>query len=305
MNRYAYKNYIGNKDFVFARSVKSDETKASLIANALVEAGVKTFYDVQGKRDSEEPDTIAGAIEKSRTAVFFLSASSCESLEFRNNINYAFAIKKPIICIRLDKAEYKHGLDMQLANVQTIDLSDKFNAPILSTAEKQSIAESAIENLKEFEAITQDVLGTVQEKRNVNLKKQLILIAIIAVALAAFSAGAYKIISERVAYYRSAEYILRNADGSEYMNISKYGNEGLKTLSGKHIKELEFTGSSIDDFSPMSEISADIIDVYDCDNADFSEIMKTKNLKTVRVIQNQLKYIYPYRKADVEVEVIR
>ena len=184
-------------------------------------------------------------------------------------------------------------------------MSERFNVPILSAAEKQSIAEHVIEKLKEFEAITQDTFGTVQEKRNVNLKKQLILIAIIVAALAAFSVGAYKIISERVAYYQSAEYILRNADGSEYMNISKYGNEGLKALSGKHIKELEFTGSGIDDFSPMSEISADIIDVYDCDNADFSKIMETGNLKTVRVIQNQLKHIYPYRKNDVEIEVIR
>lgn len=305
MNRFAYKNYIGNKDFVFARAVNSDETKASLIANAMVEAEVKTFFDVQGKRDSEKPDTIADAIEKSRAAVFFLSEDSCKSLEFRNNINFAFAIQKQIICIRLDKSEYKHGLDMQLANVQTIDLSERFNVPILSAAEKQSIAEHVIEKLKEFEAITQDTFGTVQEKRNVNLKKQLILIAIIVAALAAFSVGAYKIISERVAYYQSAEYILRNADGSEYMNISKYGNEGLKALSGKHIKELEFTGSGIDDFSPMSEISADIIDVYDCDNADFSKIMETGNLKTVRVIQNQLKHIYPYRKNDVEIEVIR
>ena len=124
-------------------------------------------------------------------------------------------------------------------------------------------------------------------------------------ASAAFAAGAYKIVSERVAYYQSTEYLLRNVDGSEYLNISQYGNDGIKVLAGKHIHELEFTGNSIDDFRGMKDVSAEIIDVTNCENADFDEIMQTKNLQTIRVTQKQLKYIYPYRNQGIEILVVR
>lgn len=305
MKKYAYKNYIGDQDFVFARCVKADEEKASFVANTLVEATVKTFFDVQGSGASEKPEVIADTIEKAETVVFFLSGKACENLEFRNNINFALEIKKNIVCIRLDKSILRYGLDMQLANIPMLDLSERFFSPVLSSAEKQSIAEYAVEKLKEYKAITQDTLGSVQEKKNVDFKKQIIIIAIIVLAVAAFAAGAYKIVSERVAYYQSTEYLLRNVDGSEYLNISQYGNEGIKVLAGKHIHELEFAGNSIDDFSGMKDVSAEIIDVTNCDNADFAEIMQTKDLQTIRVIQKQLKYVYPYRNQDVKIVVVR
>ena len=305
MKKYAYKNYIGEQDFVFARCVKADEAKASFVANTLVEATVKTFFDVQGSSSSEKPEVIADTIERAETVIFFLSGKACESLEFRNNINFALEIKKHIVCIRLDKEELSHGMDMQLANIHMIDLSDKMNISMSSKAEKQKLADDIIESFKKEEIITQDTLGSVQEKKNVNLKKQVTIIAIIVLASAAFAAGAYKIVSERVAYYQSTEYLLRNVDGSEYLNISQYGNDGIKVLAGKHIHELEFTGNSIDDFSGMKDVTAEIIDVTNCENADFDEIMQTKNLQTIRVTQKQLKYVYPYRNQGVEIVVVR
>ena len=305
MKKYAYKNYIGDQDYIFARCVKADEAKASFVANTMVEAKVKTFFDVQGSSASEKPEAIAETIEKAETVLFFLSGKSCESLEFRNNINFALEIKKHIVCIRLDKEELSHGMDMQLANIPMIDLSDSMNISVSNKADKQKLAADIIERFKAEEIITQDTLGSAQEKKNVNLKKQITIIAIIVLASAAFVAGAYKIIIERVAYYQSTEYLLRNVDGSDYLNISQYGNEGIKVLAGKHIHELEFTGNSIDDFSGMKDVSAKIIDVTNCENAAFDEIMQTKNLQTIRVTQKQLKYVYPYRNQDVKIVVVR
>ena len=158
MKKYAYKNYIREQDFVFARCVKADEAKASFVANTLVEATVKTFFDVQGSSSSEKPEVIADTIERAETVIFFLSGKACESLEFRNNINFALEIKKHIVCIRLDKEELSHGMDMQLANIPVIDLSDKMNISMSSKAVKQRLTADIIERLKKKRMLLKEIL---------------------------------------------------------------------------------------------------------------------------------------------------
>lgn len=288
--KFSYENYIGNEDFVFMRCVKADSAKATMFAERMVVAGIKLFFDIQGNKDSENPGTIAKAIKQSETVLFFMSKKACDSLEFRNNINFALEQKKHIVCIRLDNEEFTHGLDMQLANIPTIEYNDY---------------EKLENKLEELEVITQDVLGATPVKINVNKTKQLILATVIVVVIIGFAFGANAIIRNRIQYYNSAEYMFRDADGSDYLNVSKYAEEAIKVLEGKKVKELDFTGSEINSLEGIQKIDIEILNIADCNNLRrIDQLQGCPNLHTVRINQNLINLI-PESLGHIEFEIVR
>ena len=288
--KYSYENYLGEEDFVFMRCANADRAKSVKLAEKMTESGIQLFFDIQGSRDAEVPSKIAEAIDKCETAVFIMSKKACDSLEFRNNINYAIEQKKHIVCIRLDREEFSHGLDMQLANIPTVDYKE------YDLLEKELI---------DREVITQDVKGAKPVKRNVNQGKQFLLVAVIVVAAAAFALGAKAMIQDRVNYYNSAEYLFRDADGSDYLNVSKYGEEAIQALEGKTVQELDLSGSTINTLEGIQKINIEVLDITDCNNLRrLDQLNGCINLHTVRLSQNLIKYI-PNELGHIEFEIIK
>jgi len=291
--KYAYENYIGDGDFIFISCTKADRTKAVSLAENLAGDGIKVFFDIADEVKSKSPEKIAEAIDKCESGIFFISEKACENLAFRNEINYALEIKKDIFCISCDDKAFTHGLDMQLANIPQDTWED-------------TCYEELCGKLKEHQIITQDTMGGTPVKKNVNVTKQIVFAAIIVVAIALFIFGAIRIVENRVAYYQSAEWILRDADGSEYLNISIYGEDGVKALQGKTIGELDLSGSNIEDLSGIAGINVNVVNVSDCANLhSLKPLMQCENIKTIKLSQDMLKYAYGLRGQGVEIEVTK
>jgi len=287
--KYGYENYIGNNDFVFIRCVKADSTKCVSYVEKLSQNGVKVFFDIQGSSDAEKPSKVAQAIYTCGTALFFISKNSCESLEFRNSINYAMEIQKNTVYVALEDEPLAHGLEMQLANVPRIDLTDDFE-----------------EKLKAYGVITQDVLGAEPVRKHVDIKKKLIMSGVILALTALFVIAAVAIIKDRVAYYNSPQWILRDMDGSEYVNISAYGETGIRALAGMDIGEIDLTGSDINDLSAIQDVRAEVLNITDCkDLRDIGPVLKCEGLRTVKISQDMLKYVYDLRYQGIEFEVTK
>ncbi len=273
LEKFEYKNYIGS-GFVYVGAASCDKKAATVIGNYFVKSGIKTFFDMKGAKDAEEARVVADAIEGASGVIFLISRDACESLEFRNAVNFALSIHKSIVCVKLDDLDYSKGLEMQLANVPSLRFESE---------------EKLIEDLKKDYFITQDVLGHENEKKNVNLKKQITVAALVLVMAVGFIVGSTAIVKNRIAYYNSAEYILRDVDGAEYVNIAKYGADGLKALAGKSVTELDLTDGNFDSLFGIESITAETVNITGLngvDNLDY--IFYCDGLKKIKLSQDML-----------------
>ena len=273
LEKFEYKNYIGS-GFVYVGAASCDKKVATSIGNYLVKSGINVFFDMKGAKDADNAKVVAEAIDASSKAIFLISKSACASLEFRNAVNYALSIHKDILVIKLDDAGYTGGLEMQLANIPSIRFMTE---------------ENLVDELREREIITQDILGSGNEKKNVNLKKQITVIALAVVMIVGFIVGSTIIVKNRIAYYNSAEYILRDADGAEYINIAKYGSEGLEALAGKSVKELDLTDGNFDSLFGIESITAETVNITGLNNVDnLDYVFYLNGLKKIKLSQDML-----------------
>ena len=125
MKQFAYQSYTGTEPFLLLKACKADMPCALSLGDKLVREGVRVFLDVCETKDSQVPEQTADAIGRCDRAIFLLSEKACESLELRNAVNYALAIKKELLCLKTDTGKLSHGLDMQLANVTMLPYDDK------------------------------------------------------------------------------------------------------------------------------------------------------------------------------------
>ena len=288
MKQFAYQSYSGNEPFILLKACKDDMPYALSLGDKLVKEGVRVFVDVCESRDSQAPEQTADAIERCDRALFLLSEKACESLEMRNAVNYALEIKAKIICLKTDNAPLSHGLEMQLTNVPMLPYDD----------------ETVMDALRSHECLTQNVMGTGMELKNVNRKKQYILASIAAVMVILLVVGGI-FVKQRVDYYQSAEYVFRNADGSEYINIAPYGEEGIAALADKFVKELDLTDGGFSNLNGISRVKVETLNLAgNTDLTDLHEIFYCEGLNRVVISQDMLKAINKYPHDDIQVVVV-
>jgi len=289
-----YENYIGEEDYVFIECAACDEQCLVPLANSMAEHRIKTFFAVQGTKKTPDPKEIADAIEECESAVFYISEKACDSLEFRNSINYALEIKKHIIYICREDVKLTHGLDMQLANVPRIIISDG-NAAYDELSDK----------LTELEVITQDVLGGNPKQARVDNWKKILLTVLIVAAVIAFTVLAWIIIKDRVEYYQSAGWNLRDADGQTYVSLEGMDEEGIVALQGTTIGELDLRGSNIKNLDGIEKINVKILILGNCEGIDdMDSITKSESLTTVKLQQSEIQYVTELLDSDIDFEII-
>lgn len=288
MKAFAYQSYTGTEPFLLLKACKADMPYALSLGDKLVREGVRVFLDVCESNDSQVPEQTAGAIGRCDRAIFLLSEKACESLELRNAVNYALAIKKELLCLKTDTGKLSHGLDMQLANVTMLPYDDK----------------TVMDELRTHECLTQSVIGEGMERKNVNRKKQLVLAGIAMVIVALLAVGGI-FVKQRIAYYRSAEYVFRNADGSEYINIASYGPEGIAALAGKSVKELDLTDGGFTDLRGIGKVKVEQLTLAgNPDLTDFHEIFYCEGLRCLVVSQDMLEAVNNYPYDNIQVVVV-
>lgn len=289
MKTFAYQSYTGTEPFLLLKACKTDMPYALSLGDKLVKEGVRVYLDVCESKDSQPAEQTADALQNCDRAIFLLSEKACESLEMRNAVNYALEIKAKLLCLKTDSAPLSHGLDMQLANVTMLPYDEK----------------TVMDALRTYECLTQNVIGEGMERKNVNRKKQLVLAGIAAVIVALFVVGGI-FAKQRIDYYRSAEYVFRNADGSEYINIASYGADGITALAGKSVKELDLTDGGFTDLNGIGKISVETLNLADNpDLTDFHEIFYCEGLRRLVISQDMLKAVNNYPHNNIQVVVIK
>lgn len=288
MKAFAYQSYTGTEPFLLLKACKADMPYALSLGDKLVREGVRVFLDVCETRDSRAPEQTADALQNCDRAIFLLSEKACESLEMRNAVNYALAIKKDLLCLKTDTGKLSHGLDMQLANVTMLPYDDK----------------TLMDALRTHECLTQNVIGEGMERKNVNRKKQVILAGIAAVMVALLVVGGI-FAKRRIDYYRSAEYVFRNADGSEYINIASYGSAGITALAEKSVKELDLTDGGFTDLGGIGKVKVEQLTLAgNPDLTDLHEIFYCQGLHRVVVSQDMLEAVNHYPHDNIQVVVV-
>lgn len=288
MKAFAYQSYTGTEPFLLLKACKADMPYALSLGEKLVQEGVRVFLDVCETKDSQSAEQTADALQNCDRAIFLLSEKACESLEMRNAVNYALAIKKDLICLKTDSAALSHGLDMQLANVTMLPYDDN----------------TVMDALRTRECLTQSVIGEGMERKNINRKKQLVLVGIAAVIVALLVVGGI-FAKQRIDYYRSAEYVFRNADGSEYINIAAYGTDGITALADKSVKELDLTDGGFTDLTGIGKIKIETLTLAgNPDLTDFHEIFYCEGLHRVVVSQDMLQAVNNYPHDNIQVVVV-
>ena len=274
MEKVLYKTYCGTLPSLFVAWGEDGTKAASELVNELCNMSVRTCYFETGSKDVNAASLTAEAIRNCSAAVFVLTKKAVEELEFRNIINFAINEHKKIICIKAEEFKLSHGMDMQLANIETIDYSS---------------AAECTEKMKNSEIITQNVLGQTAERKNINRKKQIVFTSIILAGIIAFAIGAFFIVRERIEYINSAEYVLRNADGQSYVDGREFAEDAIAALEGVSIGELDLSESGLHNLEGVDKICMKSINI--AGNPDINTLyplFDCKELEKIKISQDML-----------------
>ena len=282
---FSYLPYNGINSFAYFGCCKEDETIASELADALVAEGFRLYCDSCGSKYQNSAEETASALNSADSAIVLLSEKSVENLAFRNAINYLLSMRKKLVCIKLGDFSLSHGLDMQLANVKTISYTS---------------IEETVNEVLETDVLTQDMIGEGMEKRVINRKRNFIMAGMIAVAVLIFVESALTIIDKRT----SAEYLFKDVDGYEYLNISKYGDEGIAALAGKRIEELDLSGGKYSNLAAVKDIKVKTINVADIGELALRPLRQVEGLETVKISQDQVEYAGDLFDAGLLIEIV-
>ena len=112
--------YKGNKSYIFISYAHRDAASVFSIINAFHDLGYHIWYDEGIDPGNEWPEEIAGALERCGLFVVFISPHSVDSINVRNEINFALSENKPIIAIHLEETRLTAGLKLQIGSKQAI-----------------------------------------------------------------------------------------------------------------------------------------------------------------------------------------
>ena len=244
MADFSFDPYSGPEPFLCLVSDRSETREHVVLANRLASSGIRVFFARTGDR-SLLPESLSGAILNAAGVILFVNDSTVSRLEFRNAVNYALALKKPVLAVKPEGYVPSHGLDMQLANVMTVP--DGNAAELLDRISATGILSEAVK-------------GDGMVKRPVPVRRYL-LTALLLLIGTGLLIGSVFIIRNRVAYYNSPEYLFKNIGDSEYLDVSHYGDAGIRALSGKWIGELSAKHMGLKDVEGFRSIDMNVLDL--------------------------------------------
>ncbi|MBR5188161.1 MAG: toll/interleukin-1 receptor domain-containing protein, partial [Clostridia bacterium] len=112
--------YKGKEKYIFVSYAHKDSERVLPILEAMQRAGFRVWYDTGIEAGTEWPAYIEESLEKSSVVIAFLSPHSVESVNCRNEINYALLKQKEMLVIYLEDTELRYGLGLQLNSLQSL-----------------------------------------------------------------------------------------------------------------------------------------------------------------------------------------
>ena len=115
---------------VFISYSRKDKDIADYVSEMLKENGIRYWIDKEGIYSSSNyKELIVDAIEVSKAVVFISSGNSNSSINVIREIGYAVNMKKPILPLMLDDAQYAKSIRLDISDIDQID----FKNPVASS----------------------------------------------------------------------------------------------------------------------------------------------------------------------------
>ncbi len=112
--------YEGTENYIFVSYAHKDSERVLPIIAELDKAGFRVWYDRGIEAGTEWPAYIQDHIAACKRVLVFISQYSVDSVNCRNEINFAATNNKEMLVAYLEDAELKHGLGLQLGAKQSI-----------------------------------------------------------------------------------------------------------------------------------------------------------------------------------------
>ncbi len=114
----SFRPYEGKEPYIFASYSHRDNERVIEILNHLAEAGFRIWFDEGIEWGSEWPESIAERLDGCCVCMVFISGSSVQSANCRQEIRYALKQGKPLLSVYLEEVVLSKGMDMQLSPYQ-------------------------------------------------------------------------------------------------------------------------------------------------------------------------------------------
>jgi hypothetical protein len=111
----------GQGDYFFISYKREDTARLSSILRQLVGWGHNIWYDKGIPGGAEWDSMIESRLQRCKLLILFISKAAINSKNVRKEVKYAEFLDKPLIAVRLEETELKHGLAMLFGSNQTID----------------------------------------------------------------------------------------------------------------------------------------------------------------------------------------
>ena len=112
--------YEGRENFIFVSYAHKDASVVVPILEGLAKSGLRIWYDKGIEAGAEWPAYIEEHLRSSDRVLVFISSASVNSVNCRNEINFAAAKNKEMLVAYLEDVELVHGLGLQLSSKQSI-----------------------------------------------------------------------------------------------------------------------------------------------------------------------------------------
>lgn len=159
------KIYEGNENYIFLSYSHKDSQTVIPIIERLDASGFRVWYDSGIEAGSEWPEYIEEHLKNASVVVVFISPSSVESRNCRNEINFALDLGKDILVVYLEETELAKGMRLQLTSTHSLYkqnhdsyesfISSLVNAHILKSCHRN--ADKATEENKTINAYTTNI----------------------------------------------------------------------------------------------------------------------------------------------------
>ncbi len=115
----SFRPYEGNEKYIFVSYAHVDGDIVYPIIERLHDAGFRIWFDEGIEWGSEWSESIADHLRSCEVCIAFHSSASAESMNCRQEVNYALKKRRSILSVYIEDIELSNGLDMQLSSYQS------------------------------------------------------------------------------------------------------------------------------------------------------------------------------------------
>ena len=112
--------YEGTEPYIFISYAHKDSDRVLPIISALQEQGFRVWYDAGIEAGSEWPEYIAEHLESCKVFLALLSQAALDSVNCRQEINFAIEERKDTLIVYLEELRLSAGMRMRLGVLQAL-----------------------------------------------------------------------------------------------------------------------------------------------------------------------------------------